>query len=185
MAEPRIAHRYAKSLIDLSREQNSLAEVFADMELMLKAIHDSRDFAVMLKSPVINTDKKLAILKEIFSGKVSPVSLNFFILLTKKKREKYIHEIAASFVAQYKAEKGIKIAEVSTPVPLSEEAKKKILDIVIGKTGLKVELVEKIRPELIGGFILRVDDNQVDTSISSQINLLKRDFSKNLYVKDF
>jgi len=185
MAEPRIAHRYAKSLIDLAREQNSLDQAFADMELILKVGHDSRDFAVMLKSPVINTDKKLAILKEIFTGKVTAISLEFFILLTKKKREKYIPEIAASFVAQYKAEKGIKIAEVSTPVALSEEAKKQILEIVIGKTGLKVELVEKINPELIGGFILRVDDNQVDTSISSQINLLKRDFSKNLYVKDF
>lgn len=185
MAEPRIAHRYAKSLLDLAREQKSLDAVFADMELVLKAINESRDFSVLLKSPVISTDKKLAILKEIFSANVSTISLSFLVLLANKKREKYIHEIASSFVAQYKADKGIKIAEVSTPVALSEEAKKKILEIVIGKTGLKVELVEKIKPELIGGFILRVDDNQVDNSISSQINLLKRDFSKNLYVKDF
>lgn len=185
MAEPRIAHRYAKSLIDLAREQKSLDLAFADMELILKACHESRDFSIMLKSPVINTDKKLAILKEIFVGKVTPISLDFFILLTKKKREKYIPEIAAAFVAQYKSDKGIKIAEVSTAVKLSEEAKSKILEIVAGKTKTKVELVEKINPSLIGGFILRVDDNQIDTSISSQITLLKRDFSKNLYVKDF
>lgn len=185
MAEPRIAYRYAKSLIDLAREQKTLDKAFADMELILKTINDSREFSVLLKSPVINTDKKISILKELYAGKLTDISLTFFNLLAKKKREKYIPEIAASFVAQYKAEKGIKIAEVSTPVALSEEAKKKILDIVAGKTGLKVELVEKINPSLIGGFILRVDDNQVDTSISSQITLLKRDFSKNLYVKDF
>jgi len=185
MAEPRIAHRYAKSLIDLAREQKSLDLAFADMELMLKTCHQSRDFNVMLKSPVINTDKKLAILKEIFADKVAPVSINFFILLAKKKREKYIPEIAAAFVAQYKSDKGIKIAEVSTPVQLSEEAKKKILEIVGQATQSKVELVEKINPSLIGGFILRVDDHQVDASISNKINLLKRDFSKNIYKKDF
>ena len=73
MAEPRIAHRYAKSLIDLAREQKSLDAVFADMELVLKAINESRDFSVLLKSPVISTDKKLAILKEIFSAKINNI----------------------------------------------------------------------------------------------------------------
>lgn len=179
MAQPRIAHRYAKSLMDLSRERESIDFAFADMELVLKACTESRELFRMLKSPVINTDKKIAIFKEIFSNKIASLSLDFFILIAKKRREKYIPEIAAAFVSQYKEEKGIKIAEVSSSIKLTEEMKNKIVELVAGKTKYIVELVEKINPSLIGGFILRVGDNQIDQSISTQIALLKRDFAKN------
>ncbi len=185
MSNGKLSRRYAKSLIDLAKEQNALDAVFSDMQFVLNACKSSRDFSVMLKSPVISTDKKVAILKEFFTGAVSELTLSFVLLLAKKRRESYIEEIAVSFVDQYRVIKGIATAVVSTPVKLTEEAKKKILEIVETATKSKVELTEVIKPELIGGFILRVGDNQVDTSISTKINLLKRDFSKNLYIKDF
>lgn len=185
MSNGKLSRRYAKSLIDLAKEQNALDAAFSDMQHVLNSCKSSREFSVMLKSPVISTDKKVAILSDYFSTTVSQLTLSFILLLAKKRRESYVEEIAASFVEQYRAIKGIATAVVSTPVQLTEEAKKKILEIVEGATKAKVELTEVINPELIGGFILRVGDKQVDTSISTKINLLKRDFSKNLYVKDF
>ena len=51
---------------------------------------------------------------------------------------------------------------------------------ITGKEG--VELTEKIDDSIIGGFILKIGDRQIDDSISSKLNELKLKFSQNLYV---
>lgn len=185
MASLKLSRRYAKSLLVLVQEQGKADEAYNDMKLILQACKDSKEFSNVLKSPIINPDKKLAILKEVFGNNVSQITMAFLELLTKKGRESEIKDIAKAFVDLYKESQGIETATLYSAAKITDESRKKVLELVKEGTDKEVELIEQVDPSLIGGFILRVKDKQVDASISSQIREMRKDFNKNLYIKDF
>ena len=185
MANTKVGTRYAKAFLELVSEKGKLESAIKDMELVGKTIADSHELAVLLKSPVVKTDKKVSILTSIFKKHVSEPTMLFLELITKNRREGSLAEIATSFVAQYKAMKGITTAVVTSAAVLSDGAKKRIEELVQAQVGGTVELQTKVNPELIGGFVLRIGDQQLDTSILSKINGLKQEFGANFYQKEF
>lgn len=185
MKGSRAASRYAKSLFSLSVERKELDAVHQDMVSIANTCENSRELQLLLKSPVIKPDKKLNILKVIFGGKTSKTVAVFLEIITKKKRAGIVEEIAQSFLEQYRTHKNIVSAKVSTARKLDKETKEKIMNIVEASTKGKVELIEKVDENLIGGFVLRIGDTQVDSSIQRKLSDLHRSFSKNAYVKEF
>ena len=185
MTESRVSYRYAKALVDLSLEKGQLEQVREDMQLVLDTIRGSKELSLMLKSPVIKTDKKLDVLKSIFGGKIGVISSQFIDIITRKRREMELEGIADSFLAQYKTHKQILTAVITTASGLDQSLREKVLQIVKGSTNSEVELTEKVNKDLIGGFVLRVGDQQVDASILRQIKNLDRSFSENPYVKEY
>jgi F-type H+-transporting ATPase subunit delta len=140
----------------------------------------------MLKSPVIRHDKKKAILEAIFKGKVTPLTMAFIDILTKKNREPLLAEIANEFHNAYNAYKGIGKARVTTTVPMDANTRKQFETIVKQLSNRKeVELEEKLDKDLIGGFVLNVEDKQIDASIRNNLKKLKLKFSENPYIKEF
>lgn len=183
--ETRISQRYAKSLIDLALEKGQLEQVYEDMQVVNAAIASNHDLAVMLKSPVIKTDKKQDVMKAIFGGNIGVITSSFIDIITRKHRESQLGAIAESFLAQYKNHKKILSAVITTAHGLDATTRAKVMEIVKGTTQSDVQLIEKINEDLIGGFVLRVGDKQVDASIIRQIRNLDRNFSENPYVKEF
>ena len=184
MAQTKVATRYAKSLLGLVAEKGYLEEAFNDMLLIKKTCSENRDLVVLLKSPVVTVEKKVSILTSIYEKNVSKVTMLFIALITKNRREGALPEIADAFVAQYKAMKGITTAVVTSATVLADDAKKKIEDLVSKEVGGgTVELQTEINPELIGGFILRIGDKQLDTSILSKIGDLRQEFMTNSFAK--
>jgi F-type H+-transporting ATPase subunit delta len=108
--------------------------------------------------------------------------MSIFDIISKKNREQYLPEIAKEFHRQYNALKGIAEASITTVVPLSDELRKEVNTLVKKVTGKEVELTEKVDANIIGGFILKIGDKQIDDSVSSKLNELKLKFSQNLYV---
>jgi F-type H+-transporting ATPase subunit delta len=180
----RISSRYAKSLLNLSFERNCMDAAYADMQLVHKVIDENRELEVLLNSPVVKTDKKVKILDAIFQGKLDPLTHGFIKLLTEKGREGFLKEVAQSFIHQVKAHKNITEVELISAGVLDEATRNKALDAVRMLAKGEVALVEKIDADLIGGFILRVADKQIDASISGRIRQLRRDFSENPYIPE-
>ena len=185
MSEYRIASRYAKSLLDLSVEKGQLEEVNKDMLMFSETVKENRDLLLMLKSPIITHDKKLAILNQLFKGKVNDLTLAIFQILTKKHREAYLAQIATEFHHQYNAKKGIEEATVTTTFPLSATLRKEFEGVVKKISHKEVELTENVDESLIGGFILKIGDRQIDDSVSSKLQALRVEFTKNHYEKAF
>lgn len=179
-----VASRYAKSLIDLSIELKQLEEVNNDMRLIKQVCEQNRELTVLLKSPVVSTEKKSSIIKAIFESKVSKTTLTFLNLITQKRREGDIENIAYAFNEQYKIHKNITTAIITTAITLDEATKTKILGIVKKQAIGEVEIIEKIDKSLIGGFILTVSDKQIDASIKRKLNDLKKNFSDNHFVPE-
>lgn len=172
----RVASRYAKSITGLAEEQKVLDQVKADFELFVQVYEENRDFQLMLESPIIGHDKKRKILSMIFDGKLQKLTMTFFDIITKKNRESDLYGIAKQILVQYNLLKGIQIAEVSTPVPLSAALKKQFSDVVSKAVGKDVILSDKVNEDLIGGYILRVEDKQIDNSLKSSIEKLRYKF---------
>ena len=185
MRGTKVASRYAKSLFDLSLEQGALEKVYVDMKLVHDVCRGNKDFMLMLKSPIIKSDKKETILKKIFGTKVNKMTAEFINIIARKRREQYLDGIAEAFVNRYKEHKKILTAVITTAMGLDEDLRKKVLQVVKETTKSEVELVEKVNKDIIGGFIIRVGDKQDDTSIRTKILKLNRVFSENPFIKEY
>lgn len=175
LKESQSARRYAKSLLEFAIERNELEAVAADMELISTTCENSKDLRLMLKSPIIKAEKKLAVLQKVFSGEIGSITLNFLELIARKQRESILPGIALAFINAYRDHIGIVSAEITSAVPLTDDERQKAVAIV-KELGKEVELIEKIDKDIIGGFIIRVGDKQYDASVKSRIKALKTTF---------
>ncbi|MFL5789260.1 MAG: ATP synthase F1 subunit delta [Flavisolibacter sp.] len=183
MQNPRLASRYAKSLIDLSIEKDQFEKVYSDMQFLDKVVKESRDFTIMLRSPVIHADKKNKVIDLITSGKISKLTEAFTHLLVTKGREGFLPEIIKSFIQQYKRKKDIHTIKLTTATELSESVKNTIIARVRKTSDMQnIEVETKVDPAIIGGFILQTGDKLVDASISYELKEIEREFENNDFI---
>ena len=182
MTNPRLATRYAKSLLDLSIEQNQTDAVYADMKLLKSLMRSNPDFTALLRSPIISSDKKDKIIEAIIGNKVSKLTMLFAKLLTVKTRESNLPEIVTAFINQYNILKNIQTVKLTTATPISGELKESIVAKVKGSMDSSVELETAVEEELIGGFKLQIGDTLVDSSILRDLNDVRRQFLNNEYI---
>ncbi|GEP95648.1 ATP synthase F1 subunit delta [Chitinophaga cymbidii] len=184
MQNPRLASRYAKSLIDLAVEKDQLAAVHSDM-LLLKAITRSNaDVVALLRSPVIKADKKVKILGAILDGKISAITSGFIRLLSIKGRESVLAEIAVEFEKQYNLLNNITRVKLTSAAPLENGQLNLIREKVEASAGRKVEIETAVNPELIGGFVLETGNELFDASVLRDLKDIKKQFLKNIYVSE-
>ncbi|MBC7893444.1 MAG: ATP synthase F1 subunit delta [Sphingobacteriaceae bacterium] len=179
MSEQTVAFRYAKSLLDLAQERGLTDTVAADMQLFSQTIRENRALDLALRSPVVKHYKKLDILRALFQKRVDAVTFSILEIITLKHREGLLFGIAEEFQRQYDDLKGVQNATVTSVVPLTDAQRKGLSEQVAKATNRTVRLHEKLDPKLIGGFVLRVGDRQVDASIRSQLNSLRVSFLQN------
>jgi F-type H+-transporting ATPase subunit delta len=184
MPNPRLANRYAKSLIDLATEKGQLEAVYADMKYLQAVCKASKEFVSLLKSPIIKSDQKNTIISAVTTGKVSELTAAFNTLLVKKGRESDLPEIALAFVDQYNELKGIHRVKLTTAIAVSDELKKSIEAKVKGGQGFgSIELETVTDEKLIGGFVLEFNNKLVDASILRDLKDIKKQFSENLFLQ--
>ncbi len=177
MPNPRLASRYAKSLIDLAIEKGQLEQVFADMQWLQAVNKSNKDFVNLLRSPIIKADVKKKILDAVTAGNLGQLTTAFTTLLIRKGRESNLPEIVNAFIDQYKKHKNIQVIKLTTATPVSDSLKNAIVEQVKKTAGFQqIELEEKVNPELIGGFVLQVGDQLVDASIAYDLRTIAKQF---------
>lgn len=184
MSEFRIASRYAKSLLVLAVEKNQLEDIKQDMVLFSKVCKENREFVLMLNNPIVDSLRKAAIIRAVFKGKVQEMTSLFFDIVSRKNREFVLPKIATVFGQLYNEHKGIISAEVTTTFPLDDSLRKEVKRIIKEISSKEeVELNEKIDESVIGGFLIRVEDKQIDETIQSKLSQLRRELTQNQYIK--
>jgi F-type H+-transporting ATPase subunit delta len=183
MLNPRLAGRYAKSLLTLAIERNQLETAYKDMEYLRSVSDVNREFVVVLKSPVINPEKKEAIIEAVTKGNISDLTSSFIKLLIRKGREMNLPEITSAFIDQYKVHKQIQTITLTTATPVSEEVKQQIIDKVKSQTSIQnIELTTAVNEEIIGGFVLEIGNTLVDASIAYDLNVIRKQFLNNDFI---
>lgn len=184
MTNPRLASRYAKSILVLAEEKGQLEEVYGDMKYLAAVCKQSAEFVRLLKSPVIKTEKKTAIIEAITKGKISKITTLFADLLVKKRREDALPEIVQTFIDQYNEKKGIHRVKLTTAVAVSDDLKQSIINKTKKEAHLQnVELHTEVDPSLVGGFILEFNNKLFDASIIRDLKDIKKQFSENVFIQ--
>ncbi|MGN7707480.1 ATP synthase F1 subunit delta [Chryseobacterium sp. R2ACT005] len=179
MLTSKVAKRYAQGLLDFTNESGQTATVFSEMKDVVKIMKVSADLNKFFMTPYIDSKKKIEVANEIFKG-LSVSSQNLIRLVIKHGRETQLKNIAQEFINKVEDLSGVQRVTLTTATPLSKEN----LDQILRSTTLvnadsNFDLKVNVKPEILGGYVLRVGDQQVDASVKTKLNQVKKDFQLN------
>jgi F-type H+-transporting ATPase subunit delta len=172
--QDRISKRYAKSIFDLGVEQNVVEPLYREFRELGNIMKQNRDFTTFLHSPVISSEKKIAILEKLFRGKASDIIVNFLVLMTRRKREDLLPLIIEDFIHLYNQYKNITVVEVVSYEHLPKEIRQMLQTKIENALNTKVQLFSKENPEIIGGFKILIGDYQYDFTVNSALQRLRQ-----------
>jgi F-type H+-transporting ATPase subunit delta len=185
MKNPKLSSRYAKALFDFAGEKNQIEEVYGDLQLFAKTLKENRDLQVMLRNPVVQPNQKHQVFESIFNGALHDTTYQFIDVLLRKKREPALDTICEEFFKLYNTAHNIKPVTITTAHPLSGTLKNKITTLLAEQTHTTIDLKEIVDPEIIGGFVIKMGDYYLDSSVLSKINKLRQEFSQNSFQVQF
>jgi len=177
MKSTKAAGRYAKALLELALDQQKIEVIENNMQQIISVANEAHDFQVFLSSPLIKVDKKLEVIKSIF-GNFDALSISFLEMVATNRRESLITEIASAFLSQLKEHRGIVPVTIISAKPLDAQTKAQITSKISAYIKGTLEITENLDESLIGGFIVRMGDHQIDASVSNQLNRLKQELVK-------
>jgi len=174
MNESRISVRYSRALFHSALEKKILDRINQDM-ILIKEMCNIPDVKEFLDNPVIRPSKKSEILNNLLGKDVNKLTLSLINLVVKNGREKYLPAIARVFVHNTMKYNGISESLLITAVKVDQDIKNKVIELIASLFKTKVDLKENIDDTIIGGFILKVDDNYIDASIRNKLRKVKKE----------
>lgn len=179
MLTSKVAKRYAQGLLDFTKESGQTDAVFAEMKDVVKLMSESKDLNKFFLTPYIDANKKTEVANEIFKS-FSPVSQNLIRLIIKNGRESQLRNVAQQFINKVEDINGIQRITLTTATQLSNENIEQILKSTnLVNASANFDIKVNVNPAILGGYILRVGDQQIDASVKSQLNKIKKDFQLN------
>ena len=175
MNESKISVRYAKALFNAGKEDNSLDALKNDIDILYQGINEIPELQYIIQSPVIRAKEKIRLFEEAFKGVFSQLTNTFIRLVLDNRREEYLAGMARYFMDLLKTEQNIQYAEFISVTSINENIRKSIIKLIEKKFKAAVDLRELIDTSIIGGYILRVGDQQIDASIASKLTRIQKE----------
>ena len=169
-----ISTRYAKAFMKVGAENKCLDALKADMELISSTISENPLFGQVLDNPVIKPQQKRKVMSELLEKRVHTLTLNFINLIIHNRREPLLADVARNFINQYEKLKGIKRARIVSATGIDDKTKRQLQQQLNSLFKADVQMTAAVNPDLIGGFIFRVGDQQYDASLSSSLERMKK-----------
>jgi F-type H+-transporting ATPase subunit delta len=176
MNDSKISVRYSRALFQLANEKNLLDKVSADM-VFISQICKMEEIKEVLESPIIVPSKKTTIIHSILEKNIEKITLSLVDLLIKNGRETYLPAVARVFIDETLKYKGITETYLTSAMPVNDKIRKEITELISSVFKTKVELRETIDKDIIGGFILKVNDNFIDASVRNKLRKIRKELS--------
>lgn len=182
MNHSKIAVRYSKALFQAARKQEALELMVKDMQLLYK-VCSVEHAQFMLENPVLTPSRKINIMEALFRGQVHQLTLNLIELVIRNRREEFFRDIARKFIADVRREKGISVVSLTTAGELDAKLRKRFTDLLEERTQQTIELDTQETPEIIGGFILKLDDRLMDASVRTHLHKIRKELLSTTFDK--
>lgn len=177
----RINNHYAKALLLLAKEQGVEDRVAEDTRQVSSVWSENRELNALFANPVVKGEKKVAIVKELFEGRVSQETMVFLVFVTRKNRTVFMRGIAEAYLEMYRDYRGIVLSDLVTHQPIDEVARQMVTQMVANYTGKTVELHDRTDPKMLGSFKLEFAGKMYDARIRTKIRRMRLGFAKNDY----
>jgi len=175
MDESKISVRYARALLDSAKEKKVTEAVKADMETIAQLFVAIPGFAHLLESPVIRLNEKRLLFENVFFKNLNSLTYSFLMMLITNSREAYLQAITRNFLTSLRKETGYKEAKLISAIPVDQNTVKKFEELIKKHFETNVDLSCTVNPNLIGGFVLQVEDQQIDASVATRLKKLKKE----------
>lgn len=167
-----VSERYALSLYELAQAEGKEQLFLEQLRGVGKVFELTPGLAKLLTTPSIALADKHEVLKNGFDGKVEPLLMNFLLLITEKGRAGLLPDMVCAYEAHYREQKGIVAVRAISAVPLSDALRDKLKDKLCKVVGKQIELVATVDPSLLGGLVIKINNEQFDVSLRTRLNEL-------------
>lgn len=171
-----ISVRYATALLEFAKDANSLEKVYGEAKMLTLMFSKMSELRLVLENPVISLAEKRTLMLNAAGGQTSKSFRDFTDLLLKNNRENQVQNILLKFIDLYREQKNIRYGKLTTGYEVDIATEKRLIKLVTDKVGGTLELEKVVDPEILGGFILEVDDVRWDASISSQLKHIRNEY---------
>ena len=165
--------RYAAALFDLASEQGFVTAVESDLEKLGEAISGNADLAALIRNPQVARDAAAKAMDGVAGVLgLSELTRNFIGVLAANRRLSKLPDIVRAFSAIAAAQRGEVTAEVTSAHALSDDQLAALTQKLKARQGREVKLKAKVDPDLLGGLVVRIGSQQIDSSIRTRLNSL-------------
>ncbi len=164
---------YAEAMMSVAQSQNLLDKFNDNCNTVLQVLKDSADLQQFVESPIVKATDKKAVIQKVFGENVDPMMLNLIMVLVDRGRIAFLSGVCQQYQVMLRKLRGDVLAEVTTAVALTEAQTSSIKDRVKAMTGANnVDIMAKIEPNIVGGVIIKVGSQIIDSSLRSQLRLI-------------
>lgn len=161
---------YATSLMDIAYKENLQDVILNELLSIKNSISENKDIIKLMHSPILKKTEKEDVLDKIFNGKVNNYTLNFLKVISSNNRFNDVISIIDEVKEEYNDRNNISEVEVQTAVLLTKEQSEKLLSKLEKKLNKKVIIKNKLNPEILGGAVIKLKNEQVDASVKKSLN---------------
>jgi F-type H+-transporting ATPase subunit delta len=171
---------YGDALFELALEQNSVEEYEEEVKALLEVLETNPEFLQMMTHPNIDKEEKLKMVETVFKGRTKDEIVGLIRMIVEKNHFQELADVFRYYIKRAMKYRNVGIAEVTTPMELSEKKKKEVEDRLLSTTEyVSFEMRYHVDPSLIGGMVVRIGDRVVDSSVKTKLDLLTRELLRN------
>lgn len=167
-----LSRRYTTAVFDLAKSQNKLEAVAKDLERLKEILKNQPRLQKIMSAKTLGGADQVSLVKELGNG-FDALTVNFLLIVARNGRLKYLANIVEAFIERIAGENGELKAQITTAAKLDEKQLAAITKDLSAKSGKKIVIEEIIRPEIIGGLIVKIGPKMFDYSVKSRLTRLK------------
>ncbi|MCI8269031.1 MAG: F0F1 ATP synthase subunit delta [Lachnospiraceae bacterium] len=170
---------YGDALFETAMEKDRIDVLYEEIVALVPVLEGNPELMALLNNPRIVKEEKVAIIHQVFEGRVEEELMGFLSVVVEKDRQNDLIPIFSYFIQRVKEYKRIGTVSVTSAVELSEEQKSRLKEKLLGTTDyVMFEMNYQIDPALIGGMVIRIGDRVVDSSIRTRLYEMKKELSQ-------
>ena len=164
-----VAQVYAESMHDLASASNQVDELQAELEGVVAVLDADPRLEAFLASPLVDLDARRAALERALRGRASDLLVDALQVMRRKGRLGLVRAVASAYRRIWMDRKNRIEARVASAVPLGEELRAELVRAVARRTGREPVLVERVDPTLLGGLVVSIGDDKVDSTVARSL----------------
>ena len=168
------ARRYAQAAFELALEKGEVNTWSDDLGYLAEAMV-SQEFSEFLDAPQVAVDQKIKLIDETVGGSISPLARNLLALLASRNSASLLSDILETYQGMLDEHRGVERAELVSAVPLSDEQRSQVENMLKEMVGKEISLTVRVDPEILGGIVARVGDRVIDGSTRTRLEGLRRE----------
>ncbi|MEN6460193.1 MAG: F0F1 ATP synthase subunit delta [Syntrophomonas sp.] len=174
MLNKSVARRYAEAFFSIARDNNKISEYQEELEKVVQIINQVDDLKEYFAHLLIPAAAKKEVATKVFADQVSPITMNFVLMIIDKKRETYIEVIVEEYKDMADESRNIAKVDLIAAKEVSDDEVKSLAEKLSASTGKTVQLKLTVDPSLLGGIKLRMGDKIIDGTVAKKLDMLRQ-----------